>query len=327
MSDRMSDRPTAEPAVGPDVAATAGAAAGWQPTPLPPLPPLPPGEIGWMGVPAGAWQQCAGGATYGGQAGGGWDASAAGSYAPQVGAGWDAAAAAPSYAQPAVEFLAQAQQAQQAQQQAQVGGVIFLCDPRTEDECLQRGLLGMPASQAQTARTIVPEQTLLFLFNVRTRLLFGVFRAVAWPQENIEPTAWGMDVGGGSKYPLQVRIRVEPTQGVLQLAEEHARSLLEYRGSFNRFDLRVSKAQAESLAQLFFRMGTPRAAVASDGAPSSQFTSQSTRGDHRGRNGAIETRVEIRVAQRSDFRLRPKHPSPNPNPIPNPSPNPNPSQV
>ena len=39
------------------------------------------------------------------------------------------------------------------------------------------------------------------------------------------------------------------------------RSLLEYRGSFNRFDLRVSKAQAECLAQLFFRMDTPRATM------------------------------------------------------------------
>ena len=35
------------------------------------------------------------------------------------------------------------------------------------------------------------------------------------------------------------------------------RSLLEYRGSFNRFDLRVSKAQAECLVQLFLRIGTP----------------------------------------------------------------------
>ena len=57
-------------------------------------------------------------------------------------------------------------------------------------------------------RSIVPEQTLLFLFNVRTRFLFGVFRAVVWPQQNIEPAAWGMDVGGGSKYPLQVRCLV-----------------------------------------------------------------------------------------------------------------------
>ena len=43
-----------------------------------------------------------------------------------------------SYA-PAVEYLPQGQ--------LEVGGVVFLCDPRTEDECLQRRLLGMPASQ------------------------------------------------------------------------------------------------------------------------------------------------------------------------------------
>ena len=47
------------------------------------------------------------------------------------------------------------------------GGVIFLCDPRTEKECLQRGLFGLPATQTQIVRAIVPEATLLFLFNVR----------------------------------------------------------------------------------------------------------------------------------------------------------------
>ena len=64
-----------------------------------------------------------------------------------------------------------------------------------------------------------------------------------------------------------MRIRVEPTQGVLQLAEKHARTLLEYRGSFNRFDLRVNKVQAEGLAQLFFQIGKPRTAMAIDCAP------------------------------------------------------------
>ena len=48
------------------------------------------------------------------------------------------------------------------------GGVIFLCDPRTEEECLQRGLFGLPATQTQIVRAIVPEATLLFLFNVRS---------------------------------------------------------------------------------------------------------------------------------------------------------------
>lgn len=47
-------------------------------------------------------------------------------------------------------------------------GVIFLCDPFTEVECLQRRLFGMPASQTQIVRQIAPEVTLLFLFNVRS---------------------------------------------------------------------------------------------------------------------------------------------------------------
>ena len=45
--------------------------------------------------------------------------------------------------------------------------VIFLCDPRTEEECIQRQLLGLPRSQTQVVRSIVPEVSLLFLFNVR----------------------------------------------------------------------------------------------------------------------------------------------------------------
>lgn len=45
------------------------------------------------------------------------------------------------------------------------------------------------------------------------------------------------------------------------------RTLLEYRGSFNRFDLRISKVQAEGLAQLFFRIGEARQQMAGGGAP------------------------------------------------------------
>jgi len=48
-----------------------------------------------------------------------------------------------------------------------VAHAIYLCDPRTEEECLSRSLLGLPASQAQVVQGIVPELSLLFLFNVR----------------------------------------------------------------------------------------------------------------------------------------------------------------
>ena len=131
---------------------------------------------------------------------------------------------------------------------------------------------------------------------MRTRYLFGIFRAVTWPQENIEPTAWGVEAGGGSKYPLQVRIRVEQ-QGVLRLPEERVRTLLEYRGSFNRFDLRLSKVQADGLAQLFVRMGEPRGlgmvggggSCAAHGGASSTGAARSPaeRTERRERNGLI----------------------------------------
>mmetsp|Transcript_35405 Transcript_35405/g.58644 ORF Transcript_35405/g.58644 Transcript_35405/m.58644 type:complete len:274 (-) Transcript_35405:1072-1893(-) len=148
---------------------------------------------------------------------------------------------------------------QQSQSQPQAGSVICLCDPRTEDECLQRLLLGLPGSQTQIVRGIVPELSLLFLFNVRTRLLFGVFRATSWPQLNIEPSAWSEDAGT-SRYPLQIRIRLD-TADVLQIPEERFRSLVDYHGSFNRFDLRLGASHANALVQLFRQFGVPRQAA------------------------------------------------------------------
>ena len=126
------------------------------------LPPLPPVEMPWMGGSAG-WPQAMPTLPAGWAQAAGWPYS-------QAGGGWDpmsAAAGAGGYVQPPADYLAQAQAMQHAQQSQQAGGVIFLCDPRTEEECLHRSLLGLPASQAQIVRNIVPESSLLFLFNVR----------------------------------------------------------------------------------------------------------------------------------------------------------------
>jgi len=138
------------------------------------------------------------------------------------------------------------------------GGVIFLCDPRTEEECLRRGLFGLPATQTAIVRAIVPESTLLFLFNVRTRHVLGIFRATTWPQQNLEPHAWGEDPAGGSRFPLQVRVRLD-FPSVLCLTEEQARPALEYHGTHNRFDLQMGEAAAALLAQLFSQLGEPHA--------------------------------------------------------------------
>ena len=138
------------------------------------------------------------------------------------------------------------------------GGVIFLCDPRTEAECLQRGLFGLPATQTAIVRAIVPETTLLFLFNVRTRHVLGLFRATTWPQQNLEPHAFGEASGGCSRFPLQVRVRLDGAS-VLALSEERARPALEYHGTHNRFELQMGEGAAARLAQLLHQCGDPRA--------------------------------------------------------------------
>jgi hypothetical protein len=102
---------------------------------------------------------------------------------------------------------------------------------------------------------------------VRTRLLFGVFRATSWSEHNLEPLAWGHETGV-SRYPLQVRVRLV-TPSVLQLAESAFRDLLDYHGTFNRFGLQLDDRQAISLVHLFQHFGTPRQGLGSSSSPDS----------------------------------------------------------
>ena len=88
--------------------------------------------------------------------------------------------------------------------------------------------------------------------------MFGIFRATSWAQHNIDPHAWAEEGATGSRFPLQVRVRLE-TSTVLVLPEERIRTALEYRGTPNRFDLQLSRESAAALAMLFQQHGEPRA--------------------------------------------------------------------
>ena len=263
--------PALPPASPSDEAASSGTA--WVP-PLPPeegvvMPPLPPGDIGgansgWHGS---GWTQPVEGWPIGGMHGWAPHQHLAGGYImpqpamPQPYAGM--------YGMSSQQLHLQQQQQQQQQQQpvpmapqarAVQGGVIFLCDPRTEEECLHRGLFGLPATQTAIVRAIVPESTLLFLFNVRMRRMIGCFRAASWPQQNMEPQAFGDIPSGGSRFPLQVRVRLD-SPGVLALSEDVARAALNYHGTHsNRFDLQLDEEAATRLAHLICQHGEPRVA-------------------------------------------------------------------
>ena len=132
-------------------------------------------------------------------------------------------------------------------------GLVFICDPTTEKECLQRRLLGLPKSQSSLLSKLA-DTSLLFLFNVRTRLMLGVFTPDGPAGMEIEPNAWG----GGGRFPVQVRFKpVNPSGQVLQVPETALGEVLRYRNASTRFDLLLRGRAVDKIIGIFAQRGTP----------------------------------------------------------------------
>lgn len=76
---------------------------------------------------------------------------------------------------------------------------IFVCTNKTEQECLQRMLFGASKLYADEILT-TKAGDILFLLNVDSNALHGIFRAKSDGQQNIVPEAWK------GKYPYQVEV-------------------------------------------------------------------------------------------------------------------------
>lgn len=86
-----------------------------------------------------------------------------------------------------------------------VNAHIFVCTKKTEPECLSRMLFGTSKLYAADVLS-VKSGDLLFLLNVNSDVLYGIFRAKSDGRQNIVPEAWK------GKYPYQVE--VEPIGNV-----------------------------------------------------------------------------------------------------------------
>lgn len=127
-------------------------------------------------------------------------------------------------------------------------GFIFGCSSDTMDECLGRGLFGLPAHMKAAANLIVPGTT-IFLFNVTDRLLFGIFEALTPALMNIEPTAFSRNPKATtSPFPVQIRVRVGLECPPLEDADLND-TILRTRGPQRRIGA-VTHAEAEALATL-----------------------------------------------------------------------------
>eukprot|EP00475_Leptophrys_vorax_P034328 TRINITY_DN5520_c0_g2_i1.p1 TRINITY_DN5520_c0_g2~~TRINITY_DN5520_c0_g2_i1.p1 ORF type:complete len:366 (-),score=52.68 TRINITY_DN5520_c0_g2_i1:99-1196(-) len=71
-------------------------------------------------------------------------------------------------------------------------------------------LLGLPRQHLRSVRSLEPFQSLIFLFNISTRLLHGIFEPTAPGGENLNPHAWSRNKGysRSSPFPAQIPFRV-----------------------------------------------------------------------------------------------------------------------
>jgi len=79
-------------------------------------------------------------------------------------------------------------------------GYVFLCNSRTESECLEKKLFGSPKSEWNRVSQ-VKKGDVLFLLNYQSNRLYGVFEATIHGRLNIEPYAFD------GRFPAQVRVR------------------------------------------------------------------------------------------------------------------------
>ena len=170
-------------------------------------------------------------------------------------------------------------------------GFIFGCNSDTMDECLGRGILGLPANMKAAAECIRPGSS-IFLFNVTDRLLFGIFEALTPASLNIEPRAFSKNPNAtSSPFPVQIRVRVSLECPPLEDNDPILNDILRSRGT-GRIGA-LTHAQAEAVATL---LATQCGAL--------QYMAEYQQGSRRGENVAappialpprkIEKRTDIK---------------------------------
>jgi len=91
-----------------------------------------------------------------------------------------------------------------------VQGQVFACTNKSENECFERLLFGTNRPYAPAAMK-VRKGDFLFLSNLDSDILYGVFKAASDAKMNIQPEAWN------GKYPYQVK--VQPIGKIIHLKD------------------------------------------------------------------------------------------------------------
>ncbi|KAI9075996.1 hypothetical protein K1719_042068 [Acacia pycnantha] len=132
---------------------------------------------------------------------------------------------------------------------ADLAGVIFGCTNNTIQECISKLLFGLPAAHISYVKLIRPGLP-LFLFNYNDRKLHGIFEAASEGKMNIDPCGWSENGSERTRFPAQVRVRIQMQCKPL-FEDQFGAIIIDNYYESNHFWFELDQGQTTKLISMF----------------------------------------------------------------------------